>query len=119
MTADLSVYELIFTVLTSGSILTFLGIIVNNYFQKRKVAAEVRHLGADSASVVSATAISLLEPMRKQLKEMQDSLDETRGELKQAQKQAIELRNEVRKLLNELSNYRELTQGELKVVDSV
>ena len=83
-------------------VFAFLGTLVTILANKRKIKS-------DTASVLTASALSLLEPMKKELAELNKEVIEARSEV-------AEFRSLVRKLLIELSQHRELTTGEQQII---
>lgn len=85
--------------------LTGIAALVSAFLTRRKINSEAAKTGADAAQVLSAASVALLEPMEKQLKslsdqltrsqtranQLDDTLQSTQRELRDAQRMAHEL----------------------------
>lgn len=86
---------------------------------KRKIANDATKSGADAASILSSSAIGLLEPMNQQIRHLEGRLSSVTSELTRVEEELratkIEndsLRNEIRELMQEIRQYERRRGGD-------
>lgn len=61
-------------------------VIIQAFVERKRLKAETEKIGVDAASLLSSTSLSLLQPMRDRILEMDSELSEARTELEEVRK---------------------------------
>jgi predicted RNase H-like nuclease (RuvC/YqgF family) len=76
--------ELVGTVLLSGTGGAVIKSGVESLLNRRRLGADVEKVDADAADVVTRTALSLVEPLGRRIKELETEVDGLRAQVRQA-----------------------------------
>ncbi|TFV90378.1 hypothetical protein [Blastococcus sp. CT_GayMR16] len=78
--------------LTSGAVFSVVTVAVQNFSQRRKLGAETEKTDADTADILSKTALALVEPLGKRIKELEEQLDRVQQKAESLEQQLDECR---------------------------
>lgn len=103
----MEVTELVGTILLSGTGGVVLKTGIENLLNRRKLGAETDKVDADAADVVTRTALALVEPLGRRIRELEDEVDELRSRVREATQELDDCRAIGRRQAAEIQRLRQ------------